>query len=189
MKKVLMVTAEGFEEIEGLTVVDVLRRGGVQCDICSTKNEYVTGAHGITIKTDTDLDTADFRQYDGVILPGGMPGAENLKNNVRVIDLVKEFYMSGKLTAAICAAPIVLAEAGIVDGMKITSFPSVSENLRNCIYTERPVEVDHNIITSRGPATALLFSLKILEYFGLGEVAQELREGMLVNYVEHNLTE
>jgi 4-methyl-5(b-hydroxyethyl)-thiazole monophosphate biosynthesis len=180
MKRVVLFTAEGFEEIEALAVVDVLRRGGVECHICSIKNEDITGSHGITVKGDITMDDADFRSYDGIVLPGGMPGSENLRSNLRIVELVKDFYMSGKLTAAICAAPIVLTEAGIAGGKKITSHPSVMNRLGNCIYTENPVEVDGNIITSRGPATAISFGLAILEYLGYKEEADNLKEAMMV---------
>lgn len=184
MKKIVLFAAEGFEEIEALSVVDVLRRAGVQCDICSLKDEYITGSHGITIKSDINLDNGEFRKYDGLVLPGGMPGAENLRNNLRVLELVKDFYKSGKLTAAICAAPIVLAEAGIIYGRKITSYPGFESRLGNCIYSENPIEIDGNIITSRGPATAIIFALEILNFLGLQEEVKKLSEGMLVELLE-----
>jgi protein deglycase len=184
MKKLILLLAEGFEEIEALTVVDVLRRGGVVCDICSLKGEFVKGSHGITVQCDVTLDNAELRKYDGLILPGGMPGSENLRNNVRVVELVKDFFKSGKLTSAICAAPIVLAEAGITDGRRITSYPDFKEKLGNCIYCEEAVIVDDNLITSRGPATALLFSLELLKHLGFTQEAEALRESMLVNLYE-----
>ena len=184
MKKIVLFAAEGFEEIEALSVVDVLRRAEVQCDICSLKDEYITGSHGITIKADINLDNGEFRKYDGLVLPGGMPGAENLRYNLRVLELVKDFYKSGKLTAAICAAPIVLAEAGIIYGRKITSYPGFESRLGNCIYSENPIEIDGNIITSRGPATAIIFALEILNFLGLQEEVKKLSEGMLVEFLE-----
>lgn len=180
MKKVLLFLAEGFEEIEALTVVDILRRAQVHCDMCSLKESYVTGSHGIQVKSDINLDEVDERNYDAVILPGG-PGTENLRNNVRVVQLVKDFYMSGRLTAAICAAPTVLAEAGIVNGHNITSYPSVKDMLNNSIYREELVVLDHNLLTSRGPATAFPFAFAVLECLGLGKEAEELKEGMLYN--------
>lgn len=180
MKRVLLFLAENFEEIEALTVVDVLRRAGVQCDMCSLKDEYVKGSHGIEVKSDITLDDIDARAYEAVVLPGG-PGTDNLKNNVRVLQLVKDFYMSGRLTAAICAAPVVLAEAGIVNGLNLTSYPSVKNSLNNCIYKEDVVVSDHNLLTSRGPATALPFSYALLEALGLENEAAELREGMMYN--------
>lgn len=182
MKKLVVFVAEGFEEIEALTVVDVLRRAEVECDICSLKGEYISGAHDIVIKADINIDEIDGRQYDGLILPGGMPGAENLRTNLKVIEIVKDFCNSGKLTSAICAAPIVLEKAEVVNGRKITSYPSFKNKLGNCIYSEEPVVLDGNILTSRGPATALDFSYKILEFFGLFEELEQLKEGMLFNY-------
>jgi 4-methyl-5(b-hydroxyethyl)-thiazole monophosphate biosynthesis len=187
MKKVMVFAAEGFEEIEALTVVDVLRRGGVQCDICSISDRDVTGAHGITIKADVTINDVDFRECDGIVLPGGMPGSKNLKNNIKVIEIVKDFYMSGKLIGAICAAPIALAEAGILQGRKITSFPGFVNELGNCIYSENPVEVDGNMITSRGPATSMAFALKLLEYLGYTEEMETLKESMLVNYMSNHI--
>jgi 4-methyl-5(b-hydroxyethyl)-thiazole monophosphate biosynthesis len=187
MKKIILFAAEGFEEIEALTLVDVLRRGGVQCDICSINDYAVTGAHGIVIKADVIIDEVDFRSCDGIVLPGGMPGSENLKNNIRVLELIKDFYMSGKLIGAICAAPIALAEAGVLQGRKITSYPGVKDRLGNCIYTENPVEVDGNIITSRGPATSITFAFKILEYLGQTHEAEMLREGMMVNFMDEHI--
>lgn len=185
MKRLLLFLAEGFEEIEALTVVDVLRRAEVQVDMCTLSEEYVNGAHDIKVKSDLHLDDVDQNNYDGLILPGG-PGTDNLKNNVRVVQLVKDFYMSGKLTAAICAAPTVLAEAGIVNGHNITSYPSVKNFLDNSIYKEELVVLDNNLLTSRGPATALPFSFAILEALGLNEKCQELKEGMLYNFFLEN---
>ncbi|HCW04666.1 MAG TPA: DJ-1 family protein [Clostridium sp.] len=181
MKKLLLFLAEGFEEIEALTVVDVLRRAEVEVDMCSLSEEYVNGAHNIKVKSDLHLDDLDQNNYDGLILPGG-PGTDNLKNNVRVVQLVKDFYMNGKLTAAICAAPIVLAEAGIVNGHNITSYPTVQNFLDNSIYKEEAVVLDNNILTSRGPATALPFAFAILEALGLNEESEKLKEDMLYNF-------
>ncbi|MDT8716696.1 DJ-1/PfpI family protein [Clostridium sp. 19966] len=186
MNKVLLFLVDGFEEIEALTIVDVLRRANVQCDICCVKDYEVTGSHGIAVKADINIDEIDEREYNGVILPGG-PGTENLKNNIRIVNLVKDFYMSGRLTAALCAAPQVLAEAGIVDGKNITSYPAVKERLKNCIYQEEVVVQDGNIITSRGPATSLPFAYAILDYLGEGEKAEELKEGMMYNFLKQNI--
>lgn len=175
--------AEGFEEIEALTVVDVMRRASVECDTCSLKDRQVVGSHGIGVITDKTIDGDDLNNYDAIVLPGGMPGAVNLKDNIRVIDLVKDYYAGGKIVAAICAAPIVLAKAGIVNGKMITSYPSFDKALDNCIYKEEPVVVDGNVITSRGPATSLLFAYEILKKMGYEEKARELSEGMLVDYL------
>ncbi|MBU5591134.1 DJ-1/PfpI family protein [Clostridium sp. MSJ-4] len=181
MKKVLVFLAEGFEEIEALTVVDVLRRAEVTCDTCSLNDEYIKGAHGIEVKADKNIMDEDLKTYDAVILPGGMPGAENLKNNTRVLETIKEFYANGKLVGAICAAPIALEEAGIIKGTKVTSYPSFREKLGNSIYKEEAVVEDVNILTSRGPYTALEFAYAILTKLGEEEKVDELKDSMLYN--------
>ncbi|OPJ60850.1 DJ-1 family glyoxalase III [Clostridium oryzae] len=185
MKKVLIFLVEDFEEIEAITVVDVMRRAGVQCDMCSVSDEYVTGSHGITVKVDVIMDCVEARDYDVVILPGG-PGTENLRKNVRILEFVKDFYMSGRLTAAICAAPAVFADAGIINGHKVTSYPSVQNELKNSIYLEELVVEDGNLLTSRGPATSLPFSYAILKHLGLEEEAEALKEGMMYNFLKEN---
>lgn len=182
MKKALIFLAEGFEEIEALTVVDVLRRAEVICDMCSLNGEYATGSHHITVKADLTIENLQVSEYDAVILPGGMPGSKHLKENKTVINMVKEFNDSNKIVAAICAAPIVLEEAGIILGKNVTSYPSSLASEQSCNYIEEIVACDTNIITSRGPATSLEFAFTILEKGGLGEKANALREGMMVNF-------
>jgi protein deglycase len=122
-----------------------------------------------------------FDEYDVIILPGGMPGAKNLKSDQGVIELIKKFYSEGKLIAAICAAPIVLQEAGIIDGKKITSYPEFKEEFKSSIYMEDSVVQDNNIITSRGPATALEFAYKIAENIENHENVIKTKISMLVN--------
>lgn len=178
-KKVLVFLAEGFEEIEALTVVDVLRRAEVKCDMCSLEGEYVLGAHDINVKADVCISNIDIHDYDAIVLPGGMPGANNLKNNLRVLEAVKDFYSYGRLVAAICAAPIVLKEAGILEGKAVTSYPAFKDALGNCIYKEDKVVADMNLLTSRGPATALNFAYEILRKLGEEEKASELEKAML----------
>ncbi len=184
MKSVLVMLADGFEEIEALTVVDVLRRAGVKCDMCSLAGETVEGAHGIKVIVDLEITSEDTLNYDAIVLPGGMPGAENLRNSAHTLDLLREYYRSGKLVAAICAAPIVLAEAGLLKGRSVTSFPGFKERLGNCIYQEDIVVLDENILTSRGPATALPFAYSILRKLGLEEEEKKLREAMLFSLIE-----
>ena len=183
MKSALVILAEGFEEIEALTVVDILRRAGVACDLCSLQGELVEGAHGIKVACDTYIDHENTVNYDAIILPGGMPGTINLKNSAHTLDLIREYYSSGKLIGAICAAPLVLAEAGLLKGRTITSYPSFKEELDNCIYKEEKVIVDENIVTSRGPATALPFAFEILKELGLFEEAKKLEEDTLFTLV------
>lgn len=187
MIKVLLFVADGFEEIEALTVVDVLRRANIKCDMCSIDNIYVTGAHGIEVKCDKIIDEINRNDYGAVVLPGGMPGAKNLKENKEVLDIVEDFYKNNKIVSAICAAPIVLNEAGICAGNKITSYPSFKDELKDCNYIEDIVVEDKNIVTSRGPATALYFGLKLVEKLGEQEKADKLKEEMLLNFVEKNI--
>ena len=177
MKKVAVFLAEGFEEIEALTVVDIMRRANVYCDMVATKELEVKGAHNIFVKADRDFGE-DLKDYDLIVFPGGLPGATNLRDDKRITDLAKYFYENNKLVAAICAAPIVLAKADIITGRNITSYPGFEEELKGCNYTENKVEVDGNIITSRGPATAMEFAYKLLEVLG-EESYKTISAGML----------
>ncbi|MBU5483109.1 DJ-1/PfpI family protein [Clostridium sp. MSJ-11] len=181
MKRVLVLLADGFEEIEALTVVDVLRRGGVICHLCSMDEEdMVRGTHNIYVKCDVKLDHIKINTYDGVVLPGGMPGASNLKDDYRVIELIKKYDREEKIIAAICAAPIILQEAGVLKGKEITSYPSFENEFSESVYvTEKVVQWD-NIITSRGPSTALDFSFRILENFATTKEVNQLKEDMLL---------
>ncbi|HEY5560333.1 MAG TPA: DJ-1 family glyoxalase III [Clostridiaceae bacterium] len=181
MKKCCIILAEGFEEIEAISIIDVLRRGKVICDIFYMKEKIVTGAHNIKITAEMRIEDLLVDLYDGIILPGGMPGAKNLKEDAWVIETLKSFDNENKLIAAICAAPIVLEKAGLLTGRKITSFPSFKDEFKDSIYVEDLVVKDGNIITSRGPSTAILFALQILKTLGSGIIALELRNSMLVD--------
>lgn len=189
MKKVLLMLANGFEEVEALSVVDYLRRTNIVCNTCSiVKEELVKGAHEIVVKADVILDEIiDIDNYDGIILPGGLPGSTNLRDDERVIDLVKEFNKNGKLVAAICAAPIVLEKAGIIDGKNVTSYPGLEGDLKGAIYSEDLVVEDGNIITGRGPAVAVYFALKIIEYLTGKETAIALKKDILLDMVEEKV--
>ncbi|HCW53672.1 MAG TPA: DJ-1 family protein [Clostridium sp.] len=177
MKKVCVLLAEGFEEIEALTVSDVMRRANIQCDLVSIKDKTVKSSHGVVVEADKIFD--DNMEYDLVVLPGGMPGAANLRDDERVITLLKNQNNSNKLIGAICAAPIVLGRAGLTEGLNMTSYPGFEDELPNCIYSEEAVVVDKNIITSRGPATAMLFAYKLLEELGYAKEKEEIASGML----------
>ncbi|MCR4944756.1 MAG: DJ-1/PfpI family protein [Clostridium sp.] len=179
MKKTAVLLAEGFEEIEALTVVDIIRRGNVECHMVSIKDLEVIGAHGIKVIADKVL-SEDINEYDLIVFPGGMPGATNLKEDKKVLETVKKFNKEGKLIAAICAAPIVLAAAGIVENKNITSYPGFEEELKGCNYKEENVVIDGNIITSRGPATAMEFGYELLKVLG-NETYNDLKKGMLYN--------
>jgi DJ-1 family protein len=185
MKKAIVLLAKGFEEVEALTVVDVLRRGGVHCITCSIDGlEEVLGSHSIHIKANNLIEKVDVDKYDTLVIPGGMPGATNLRDSEKVIELVKKFNTENKILAAICAGPIVFGKAGVLNGKKVTSYPGFEGELGEVIYCEDIVVQDGNIITSRGPATAMHFSFKILENLVDGETVENLKEAMLLKFVE-----
>lgn len=178
MKKVAVLLADGFEEIEALTVVDVLRRANIHCDMVSIKDKEVLGAHNIKVTSDILID--EIEDIDMVVLPGGMPGAANLRDDKRVIALIQDCIKNDKKVAAICAAPIVLAKAGIISGKDVTSYPGFEEELVGANFKEDLVVVSNNIITSRGPATALEFAYTLLKELDSPK-EKEVREGMLYN--------
>ena len=179
MKKIIVFIAEGFEEIEALTVVDILRRAGVTVTLCSLKNDLVKGAHNVLIKTDIMIDNLVFEDYDAIYLPGGLPGAYNLRDDNRVIEIIKNFNEKKKLIYAICAAPVVLSKAGITEDKVITSYPGFEKEIKCKNYSEEIFVKDGNITTSRGPATAMPFAYEILRQLGLEKESKELRKGML----------
>jgi 4-methyl-5(b-hydroxyethyl)-thiazole monophosphate biosynthesis len=157
--------AEGFEEIEAVTIVDLLRRAGIEVRTASLAGARVTGSHGIAVVADIAIGDADAADYDMIALPGGMPGAEHLKQDSRVIALLRRFADEGRYTAAICAAPGVLAHAGLLDGRRATSFPGFlgPGSAPGIGLSDDPVVVDGKVVTSRGPGTAIDFSLVLIE--------------------------
>ena len=185
MKKVAVFLAEGFEDIEALATVDILRRAGIKCDTVSIKEEYVKSAHNIIVKADKIFDQT-IEEYDMLVCPGGLPGAKYLSEDERVLEIIRKFnQMENKYIAAICAAPaMVLSAAGIEENRYITSYPGADlENmLQKANYVNELVVVDGNLITSRGPATAFLFAYKLVDILGGDDKA--LKEGMLWNAVE-----
>ena len=185
MKSVAVFLANGFEDIEALATVDILKRAGIKCDTVSILDEYVTSAHGLVVKADKIFDDS-IEEYDMVVCPGGLPGAKYLSEDERVINIIRKFNeMPNKYIAAICASPaMVLSKAGIEENRYITSYPGESfENmLEKANYVEELVVVDGNLITSRGPGTTFLFAYKLVDI--LGEDSESLKEGMLWNMVE-----
>lgn len=185
MKRVAIMLGEGFEEIEALTTADVLRRAKIECDLISVKEEYVKGAHNVVVKADKIVGN-DLKDYDMIVCPGGMPGAENLSKCNILVDTIKEFNnMNNKYIAAICASPaVVLSTAGIIKDRYITSYPGeeFESILEDSNYVEELVVVDGNLITSRGPATTLLFVYKLVDV--LGGNSESLKSGMLWNMLE-----
>jgi 4-methyl-5(b-hydroxyethyl)-thiazole monophosphate biosynthesis len=175
MAKVAVLAADGCEECEALIQVDLLRRAGITVDIVSiTGKKEIESARQIRFLADYLLEDVDRDSYDGVILPGGMPGTLHLKEDERVLDWVRSFAEQGKLTAAICAAPTVLGAAGILEGKKATCYPQMEDGLTGAQFVEDKVAVDGAIITSRGLGTAIDFGLALIAFFFDDEKAQQI---------------
>jgi 4-methyl-5(b-hydroxyethyl)-thiazole monophosphate biosynthesis len=180
MPRVLVPLAPGFEEIEAVTIVDVLRRAGVTVDVAGTTTGPITGSHGITVTPDVPLADADAAAYDLVALPGGMPGTLHLRENADVLRILRDLAARERWTTAICAAPTVLAAAGLTAGRAVTSHPSVTAQLADSLYREDPVVVDGRVITSRGAGTAMEFALTLVERLIDCATADRLRVQMVV---------
>lgn len=178
MKKVLIVLAPGFEEVEALTPVDILRRAGAMVTVAGTVAGPVEGRNGIKVVPDTtmDLSGADF---DMIVLPGGAAGTENLKKDAKVKAAVEEMAGKGKFITAICAAPTVLSAIGVSKGKLVTSHPSVRGQLKAERISDERVVVDGNLITSQGPGTAMEFSFCLVEKLFGKEKAVEVNRGVL----------
>ncbi|MFH1782457.1 MAG: DJ-1 family glyoxalase III [Candidatus Omnitrophota bacterium] len=180
-KNVLLILAEGFEDIEAVTAIDILRRAQIEVTVAGLTDIKVKGARGTVVLADKKLNDAG-DDFDALILPGGMPGATNLSRSAKVTSLIKEMYEKEKLIAAICAAPaVVLAPLGILKGKNATCYPGMEDSFdKDVSYKEDDVVADKNIITSRGPGTAILFSLKIVEILVGKEVSEKIRKATLV---------
>lgn len=173
--------ANGFEEIEAVTIVDILRRAEVQASFVSVEKEKsVRGTHGILIEADVTFEMADYDLCDMIVLPGGMPGTKNLAGNERLLIKIKEFNKQGKYLAAICAAPMVFAAATILNGKNATIYPGMEAYLEGAKLSTNKVVVDGNIITSRGPGTSMEFALKIVEILKGETVSEKLRKDLVI---------
>jgi 4-methyl-5(b-hydroxyethyl)-thiazole monophosphate biosynthesis len=181
MPRVLVPLAAGFEEIEAITLVDLLRRAGIEVHTASLAERTVTGSHGITVTADLLLEQVRATDYDMIALPGGMPGADHLKHDPRVISLLRQFAQSGRYTAAICAAPGVLAHAGLLEGRVATSYPGFlrADSAPGIRLLEEAVVVDGKVVTSRGPGTAMEFALTLIELLAGAEVRQRVQGALL----------
>ena len=179
-KKALIILADGFEEIEAVTCIDILRRAGIKVVIAGLTDTQVTGSRNIIIKSQTLLQEAG-TDFDALILPGGMPGAENLASSDTVKSLIKTFSNSNKLIAAICAAPvIVLAPLGILKNKNATCYPGMQNKTGSLMqYSEERVVVDRNLITSQGPGTALEFALKVTEKLAGKKISEKVKKAAL----------
>jgi 4-methyl-5(b-hydroxyethyl)-thiazole monophosphate biosynthesis len=179
MQRILCLLADGFEETEAIATVDVLRRAGCLVDLVSMNDtRSVLSSHKIEVIADRTWDP-DLRDYDLLFLPGGQPGTNNLAADPRVLGIVHEFHVQNKWVTAICAAPLVLAKAGILKGKRVTSYPTEKQNeiYKDAIYLENLVVKDGNIITSRGVGTVLDFAYTLVDALGID--SEPLKKAML----------
>ena len=181
MKTIFVFLAEGFEEIEALTPVDVLRRAGLSVQTVSIMDEQVVaGAHGVPVLADVMFADVNPEDAEMILLPGGLPGATNLDAHEGLGQMIQDFAKEEKPLAAICAAPLVLGNRGLLQGKKATCYPGFETYLQGAEYTAALVEKDGNIITGKGPGAAMEFAFAIVEkYCGIDKV-NELKQGMMI---------
>ncbi|VAW73704.1 DJ-1/YajL/PfpI superfamily, includes chaperone protein YajL (former ThiJ), parkinsonism-associated protein DJ-1, peptidases PfpI, Hsp31 [hydrothermal vent metagenome] len=163
MASVLVPLAQGCEELEAVTVIDLMRRAGINVVTAGLDDQVVKASRGTVLVPDTTLDEALRQDYDMVVLPGGLPGADHLDKDPRIHTLLKKMATSDRYVAAICAAPKVLAHSGLLEGRQVTSFPGVLDDVGGIDYKTDAVVEDGAIITSRGPGTAMDFALTLVE--------------------------
>lgn len=181
MKKAVVFLANGFEDIEALATVDILRRGGVDVTVAGVTGEIVTSSHNLKVVTDKLADDINAEDYDAVICPGGMPGATNLKDSQKVIDVLKEAYEKGKIVSAICAAPMVLEKAGVLASKDFTMYPGMEGYAPSGNYKDNKFVVkDGSVITGAGPAATFDYAFEILANLQGQEIANQVAQGMLL---------
>lgn len=179
MAKVLVPLADGCEELEAVTIIDLLRRAGIAVTTAGLKPGIVKASRGVQLVPDVTLDVALQDRYDMVVLPGGMPGATHLKDDPRVIRLLQQMAADGRYTAAICAAPMVLAEAGVLAGKRATSYPGFLDGLPGVMVRAEAVVKDGTVVTSRGPGTAMDFALALIEALAGHAKRDEVEAGLV----------
>ncbi|MBU3805165.1 MAG: DJ-1/PfpI family protein [Candidatus Cellulosilyticum pullistercoris] len=177
--KVAVYFATGYEEIEALAVVDVLRRGNIEVSMVGVNSKTVVSARGISINMDTTLDELNHDEIDMMVLPGGVPGVINLESSEKLMSELKSFKEKGKWLAAICAAPSILGNQGLLVGEKATCYPNYESKLIGCEHVDERVVVSGKIVTGKGAGTAIDFALKILEVLESKEVADKVRKSMI----------
>ena len=183
MKKIGVLFANGFEEVEALTVVDLCRRGGIDVKMVSVEEVLnVIGRSNIEIKTDIFFDEKTIAIFDGLILPGGMPGTNNLMKHNELCEALCDFNSKDKLVAAICAAPMILGKLGILKGKKACCYPGMEEYLEGAQIENGLLSIDGNVITSRGIGTAIEFSLAIIEILEGKSTSEEVKKSIVYNF-------
>lgn len=181
MKKIAVHLAEGFEEIEAISIIDVLRRADLKVEIVSVSGNFVvTGSHNIKIMADSLFESIDYNLIEMIVLPGGMPGSKNLNNHEGLKKQIMDFHENGKPLGAICAAPLVFGNLGILKGKKATCYPGFENELKGTKSTGKNVEQAGTIITGKGAGVAIHFALKIVAMLKGKELADELSRKMIV---------
>ncbi len=177
---VLVPLAQGCEELEAITITDLLTRAGIKVITAGLDDQVIVASRGMKLLADKQLKDVLEEDFDMIVLPGGLPGADHLNNDPRIQTMVKKLAANNKYTAAICAAPRVLATAGLLEGKHATSFPGALDQfpVNNMTYEERSVVIDGNVITSRGPGTAMDFTLTLIELLLSKEKRDEVEEGL-----------
>lgn len=180
--KVAVYFATGYEEIEALSVVDVLRRGGIEVIMVGVDGKTVVSSHGIGIQMDALIDEIDHDELEMMVLPGGVPGVNNLAQNPTLIENLKKFKAAGKWIAAICAAPgVVLGELGFLENEKATCYPGYEDKLLGGQYVDEKVVVSHKIITAKGAGVSLEFGYKLLEVLKNKDLAESIKHKMIAD--------
>jgi len=179
MKRILVPIADGFEEIETTCIVDVLRRAGLSVTLAGVKSGPLKGSRGVYVVPDSLLSDCLREEWDMVVLPGGQPGVNNLRQEASLTAVLKERHADKNLIAAICAAPLILKDASIIEGLSLTSHPSVEKELGGAVYSCDRVVISGHIITSRGPGTAIEFALSLVNILVGKSKADEISEAVL----------
>lgn len=189
-KKVALFIENGSEELEFIAPLDIMRRANLEVDLISANNEdFITSSHNVKIIADKKINEVNnILGYDAIVIPGGMPGSTLLRDNKKIIEFYQKMYNSGKLVAAICAAPIVLSAAGITDDKEVTSYPGFDKEINYKNYnSDKAVVIDKNVITAQGPAVAILFGYEIVNYLLQDNTAEDVKQAMLVPVLKNNL--
>ena len=189
-KKVALFIENGSEELEFIAPLDIMRRANLEGDLISANNEdFITSSHNVKIIADKKINEVNnILDYDAIVIPGGMPGSTLLRDNKKIIEFYQTMYNSGKLVAAICAAPIVLSAAGITNDKEVTSYPGFDKEINYKNYnSDKAVVIDKNVITAQGPAVAILFGYEIVNYLLQDNTAEDVKQAMLVPVLKNNL--
>ena len=189
-KKVALFIENGSEELEFIAPLDIMRRANLEVDLISANNEdFITSSHNVKIIADKKINEVNnILDYDAIVIPGGIPGSTLLRDNKKIIEFYQTMYNSGKLVAAICAAPIVLSVAGITDDKEVTSYPGFDKEINYKNYnSDKAVVIDKNVITAQGPAVAILFGYEIVNYLLQDNTAEDVKQALLVPVLKNNL--